>query len=163
MEKECKEVVISWKEKCGGENAKGVMTLPSIVHKGAFLSFEVHDFNPKDLSVEVSKNLQVIASNVILDLQHVYVPPRKRGRGIGEILTKSAIDYAIAQKFKIRPSCSYVRCTFLERFPEYKCLIEEAYVVDGVSSPSHLSTVQKTFAIGISKRSTSKKRKTCSV
>lgn len=59
---------------------------------------------------------------IVMNIQHVYVPPSLRGQGIAESLTREALEYAKLQGYSIIPSCPYVSQTFLRRYPEYQSL-----------------------------------------
>jgi predicted GNAT family acetyltransferase len=57
----------------------------------------------------------------VLDLDHTYVPPAGRGRGIASQLTAHALTFARAGGYKIVPTCPFV-ATYLDRHPEYRDL-----------------------------------------
>ncbi|MGD0729338.1 MAG: GNAT family N-acetyltransferase [Candidatus Micrarchaeaceae archaeon] len=59
-----------------------------------------------------------INSNAI-SIYHTFVPDKGRGKGIAEMLAKAAFEFAIKEKFKVRPDCPYIP-HFLEKNPEYK-------------------------------------------
>jgi predicted GNAT family acetyltransferase len=58
-----------------------------------------------------------------MDILHVFVPIKLRGLLIAEGLAKKAFEIANNQKWKIRPTCTYVRGTFLNRCPELRYLL----------------------------------------
>lgn len=43
-----------------------------------------------------------------LDFYHTGVPVSHRGQGIAKHLVKAGFDYAISEKLKVKPTCSYV-------------------------------------------------------
>jgi len=55
-----------------------------------------------------------------LDLYHTEVPKEYRGRGIGAILARAAIDYAIKEDIKVS-----LTCTYLEKFGRESLSAEE--------------------------------------
>jgi predicted GNAT family acetyltransferase len=59
----------------------------------------------------------------VLDFTHSYVPENQRGKGLAEKLTQFALDYAAKNGKKIIASCPVV-ATYLERYPEYKKLLQ---------------------------------------
>jgi len=50
-------------------------------------------------------------------LQHTVVPGELEGRGVGSVLTRSALAWAAQQHLAVVPECSFVR-GFLERHPD---------------------------------------------
>ena len=44
----------------------------------------------------------------VLDLQHTFVPPELRGRGIAATLCTAAFEYAKSNDKKLVPSCTYI-------------------------------------------------------
>jgi predicted GNAT family acetyltransferase len=50
---------------------------------------------------------------------HTYVPETLRGRGIAMEIIREGVDFAVAHKYKIIPSCSAVR-KFMDRNPKYR-------------------------------------------
>ena len=84
------------KESMDGEASEIV----SHKHEGAFVMYHVlYDQN-------------------VMDIQHVYVPKAFRGQGVAEGLVNKALSVAKRNKWKIRPTCTYVRDTFFARYPE---------------------------------------------
>ncbi|MDD4557131.1 MAG: GNAT family N-acetyltransferase [Alphaproteobacteria bacterium] len=47
------------------------------------------------------------------------VPKELGGRGVASLLTKTALDYAVANGLKIVPLCSFVE-TYIERHKDYQ-------------------------------------------
>lgn len=62
---------------------------------------------------------QSVPSRSVLDLQHTYVPQSLRGRGIAQHLCIAGFEYAKQQGYLVKPTCSYVSDTFLNRNPEF--------------------------------------------
>ena len=58
--------------------------------------------------------------NVVMD--HTFVPPAMRGRGIASVLTHDALLEARRLSWKIVPDCSYVE-TYIQRHPEFANLL----------------------------------------
>ena len=54
-----------------------------------------------------------------MTIYHTEVPPVFRGRGYGDLLARTALDYAREQSFEVQPLCPFVRA-FIERHPEYQ-------------------------------------------
>jgi predicted GNAT family acetyltransferase len=65
---------------------------------------------PKSLSMR-----STASSASVLDIQHVFVPPEYRGCGVAEVLARKAFGLARQHGWKVRPSCSYIRETFIPR------------------------------------------------
>lgn len=84
---------------------------PSVRNNRALNRFEI-EFDGLISALEYSDQ------NGVLTLEHTFVPPVLRGRGIAAILTKFAIQTALQEKMKIDPQCSYA-AVFLKRHPEY--------------------------------------------
>lgn len=61
--------------------------------------------------------------NGVMDLQHTYVPPSKRGQGLAGKLTEAALLYARQAGFSVLPTCSYVSDTFLPQHPEFSDVV----------------------------------------
>jgi predicted GNAT family acetyltransferase len=53
-----------------------------------------------------------------MDIQHVFTPPKYRGKGVAECLAVKAIEICRNRHWKVIPTCSYIRETFMERHPE---------------------------------------------
>lgn len=53
---------------------------------------------------------------------HTFVPPALRGRGIAELLVRTALKDARAAGRRVVPACSYV-AKFIERHKEYQDLV----------------------------------------
>lgn len=59
----------------------------------------------------------------VMDLYHTYVPDAWRGKGVAAKLAAAACEYAKERGMTIRPSCSYIRDTFIPRNEGYKHLL----------------------------------------
>jgi len=53
---------------------------------------------------------------------HTFVPPELRGRGVAELLVRTALAEARAAGRKVVPACSYV-AAFIQRHREYQDLV----------------------------------------
>ena len=60
----------------------------------------------------------------VLDLYHTEVPPAGRGKGIAGQLLAGVFRHAQEVGVAVRPSCSYVRDTWLPRHSEYNAMCE---------------------------------------
>jgi hypothetical protein len=49
---------------------------------------------------------------------HTEVPPEFEGQGVGNQLAKFALDYAVAQGYKIQPLCPFI-AAYVRRHTEY--------------------------------------------
>lgn len=58
----------------------------------------------------------------VMDLYHTEVPASLRGKGVGALLVKSALEYAFQNGFGVRPTCTYVQ-HYLSKHPEYQQLV----------------------------------------
>jgi predicted GNAT family acetyltransferase len=54
----------------------------------------------------------------VLDLDHTFVPPERRGGGIASQLAVRALDYARERGYRVVPSCPFV-AAFIAHHPEY--------------------------------------------
>ncbi len=54
--------------------------------------------------------------------EHTFTPPEARGKGIAQALVEALVEDALAEGFKIVPSCSYVAAQF-RRHPEWADLL----------------------------------------
>ncbi len=61
----------------------------------------------------------LIQDEGFINFFHTYVPEELRGQGLAMEIIKKGLDFAVAQKYKIIPSCSAVRL-FIQRNPEYQ-------------------------------------------
>jgi predicted GNAT family acetyltransferase len=60
-----------------------------------------------------------IYDNNTIEFYHTYVPEPLRGRGLAMEIIQEGLDYAVANNYRIIPSCSAVR-KFMDRHPEYR-------------------------------------------
>lgn len=63
---------------------------------------------------------QTVGASILI-IDHTYVDPTFRGRGIAEALVKLVVDQAIAEKKTIIPLCPFAAREF-ERKPEYQAV-----------------------------------------
>ncbi|MBF0779993.1 N-acetyltransferase [Granulicatella sp. 19428wC4_WM01] len=54
----------------------------------------------------------VYITNQKIDVNHTFVSPILRGKGIGKRLVEAVIDFARQEGLKIMPTCSYVKQVF---------------------------------------------------
>ena len=57
-----------------------------------------------------------------VDFESTYVPPALRGKGLGELIVRQALDWARAEKLQVVPSCWFVGRVVQQR-PEYLDLL----------------------------------------
>ena len=50
---------------------------------------------------------------------HTVVPRPLEGRGIGSMLVRHVLDYAVQRGFQVDPVCSFVK-TYIDRHPDYQ-------------------------------------------
>lgn len=84
-----------------------------------------HHQDQQRFEVELENLLCVIdyqLNGKILTLPHVGVPQPLEGRGIAGELTRTALDWARTQNYRVIPVCPYVQA-WLRRHPEYQDLI----------------------------------------
>ncbi len=62
---------------------------------------------------------------VVMDIYHVFVPENMRGQGMAEKLAEAAFKFARVEGLKIKPTCPYIRDTFLKKHPELAFLVEK--------------------------------------
>lgn len=60
----------------------------------------------------------------VLDLDHTFVPPSQRGKGVADQLVKAGLEFAKSQDYKVIPSCPVVEA-YVQRHPEYQDLVKE--------------------------------------
>jgi len=58
-----------------------------------------------------------------MDIVRTTVPEAIGGRGIGAQLVKAALDFAGANKLRVKPTCSYA-AAYIRRHPEYADLVD---------------------------------------
>jgi hypothetical protein len=59
----------------------------------------------------------------VLALIHTEVPPSLRGRGLGNVLAKAAIEAAGRDRLRVRALCPFVQA-YVRRHPEFESLLE---------------------------------------
>jgi len=62
----------------------------------------------------------------IMDIQHTFVPEGARGHGVAELLAKAAFDYAREHKYRVVPTCPFIR-KWLGTQPEEAKLVDPRY------------------------------------
>lgn len=83
----------------------------------------IHNMIDSRFEMEVENLLSFVdytkdTVNNCLIVTHTFVPKSLSGRGIAAILTKTVLDYAIENGFKINPLCSYTS-SYLSKHEEY--------------------------------------------
>ncbi|MFB3056602.1 MAG: GNAT family N-acetyltransferase [Ignavibacteriaceae bacterium] len=84
-----------------------------------------HDKENNRFVADVEGHKAYLSYNIIndkIDFSSTYTPPEYRGKGIAKIVVEYAFNYAKENKFKVIPTCSYVRA-FVEREDNYKDLL----------------------------------------
>lgn len=61
-------------------------------------------------------------------LTHTRVPAQLRGKGVGTMLAKDALDDIADQKLEVVPLCSFV-ATYMKRHPEYMHLLKKGITI----------------------------------
>lgn len=74
---------------------------------------------------EYEAALMYAEKNGVLDFYHIYTPDPFRGGDVSTSILKFAFKYARNNNYRIVPSCPYIAGSFLDRFPEYRDLIDE--------------------------------------
>ncbi|EFJ25698.1 hypothetical protein SELMODRAFT_99282, partial [Selaginella moellendorffii] len=80
-------------------------------------------FRTPDGAAYLSYSKKKDGSADLIDLEHTYVPPSKRGQGIAAQLCEAAFDCARKQGFRVIPTCSYISETFLPRNPQWSDVV----------------------------------------
>ena len=60
----------------------------------------------------------------VIDFTHTFVAEELRGKGIGEQLARTALDFARDQHLRVRTSCSFMR-GFVAQHAEYQELLDK--------------------------------------
>lgn len=60
--------------------------------------------------------------NKLMTITHTEVPPALGGRGIAADLTRTALDTARREGWRVRPACSYA-AAYIRRHSEYQDLL----------------------------------------
>jgi predicted GNAT family acetyltransferase len=58
----------------------------------------------------------------VASMNHTQIPVTLRGRGLGDVLVRAALDYARSQGWQVRPRCPFV-AAFITAHPEYAALV----------------------------------------
>lgn len=66
--------------------------------------------------------LDYTLANGVMTITHTGVPRPLEGRGIAGDLTRTALDTARREGWKVRPACSYAHA-YINRHPEYQDLL----------------------------------------
>jgi uncharacterized protein len=59
-----------------------------------------------------------------MNVTHTYVPPELRNQGIAEAILTRAGEYAVREKMRIVPTCSYA-AHYFNRHKEFKKIVEK--------------------------------------
>jgi uncharacterized protein len=81
----------------------------------------VHDPNAREFFAEIDGYRPVLQygyANALMTIVHTGVPPALANRGIAAELTRTALEFARAQGWKVDPACSYARA-YLHKHVEY--------------------------------------------
>lgn len=81
----------------------------------------VHDTDAHQFRVEVDGHRGVVDYTLrdgVMVITHTGVPPEIGGRGIAAELTRTALETARREGWKVRPACSYA-AAFMRRHPEF--------------------------------------------
>ena len=94
-------------------------TPPLVTHHADTRRFEIHvgDGEPAFLSYTGEGDRVVF--------EHTYVPDHLRGKGMGGILVRAALEAARQRQWKIIPRCTYV-AAFIKRNPQFADLVVSA-------------------------------------
>ncbi|HUQ82285.1 MAG TPA: GNAT family N-acetyltransferase [Gemmatimonadaceae bacterium] len=79
-----------------------------------------------DVEGEEAELAYVLPGPRIMDIQHTYVPEGARGHGLAEELAQAAFDYAREKKWKVVPTCPFIR-TWLRAHPDEAALVDVRY------------------------------------
>ena len=62
--------------------------------------------------------LDYLLADGVMDIRHTIVPAEIGGRGIAGRLVKAALEFALGEGHRVRPSCEYA-AAWMARHPEY--------------------------------------------
>ena len=93
----------------------GAIQTARVVHNRSAQQFELHVGNMLCL-------LQYRINNEKMIVYHTEVPPPVQNRGIAERMTRTALEYARAERLKIEPRFPYT-AAFRRRHREYSDLL----------------------------------------
>ncbi|MCU0514606.1 MAG: N-acetyltransferase [Anaerolineae bacterium] len=82
----------------------------------------IHNADQKRFEIRIGPELAIAeymlaGRNIIFT--HTEVPPALEGQGLGNRLAKFALDYAVAQGYKIQPLCPFI-AAYVRRHEEYQ-------------------------------------------
>ena len=106
------------------DTVKCVGSIHALQSKGCFLEFEVRE--------------------TVFDIQHVYVAPRFRSKGVADRLVFKAVNIAEGIALKVKPTCSYVQDTFVPKYVDLK----SNFVASAEAPPNIVNTIV-TIPVGI--------------
>lgn len=81
--------------------------------------------------LKVDQHLAVCEYKLVKDriiFTHTEVPPALEGKGIGSLLAKTALEYAVSNNLKIMPLCPYI-AGYIKRHPAYIPYVMEGFRV----------------------------------
>ncbi|HXN10234.1 MAG TPA: GNAT family N-acetyltransferase [Steroidobacteraceae bacterium] len=84
-----------------------------------------HDPDAREFFADIDGErpiLQYHLAGTQMSIVHTGVPPALANRGIAAELTRTALEYARAQGWKVVPACSYA-AAYLRMHPEYDDLV----------------------------------------
>lgn len=88
------------------------------IHRPGTQRFEIKDGTPDPAFISYRQDGDTVV------IEHTYVPPALRGKGIAAILTQDALLEARRLGWKIIPDCSYVE-TYILRNPEFADVLHQ--------------------------------------
>ena len=59
----------------------------------------------------------------VMEIYDVFTPEEMRGQGIAAELAVAAFNYAKRRRYKVVPTCPYIRDAFLKKHPEFEDII----------------------------------------
>jgi len=94
----------------------------------------LHDPKPQEFYADLEGQrpvLQYRYADGLMTILHTGVPAMLSNRGIAAELTRTALDFARGQGWKVRPACSYA-LAFIAKHPQYADLVDR-----GMSAATH--------------------------
>lgn len=85
-----------------------------------------HDSDTKKFYIPLKGSEAYLKYNLkdnTMDILSVVIPVKHRGKGIAEDITLHAFNYAKKNKYKIIPTCPYVRDTFIKKHKEFNDMV----------------------------------------
>ena len=99
--------------------AAAAPTAPPITHEQAKHRFTatLPDGAVAELTYQLITNSEKSSSSneIIMEMDHTLVPPSARGMGLAGKLADCAFDFARAGGYAVKPTCSYIRDTYLPK------------------------------------------------